>query len=287
MAAAKGDLHAKTWSAFYYYDRDGDGRLTHDEFKLALQAAGLNPSQKDFEGCLKLTGLQVSYITFKQIVEKLQKEVLSPEQFLGNFDALYDRTEGGDKKQTIPLDLLEYMCNHCTPFPASSERCAPTTGGKQRVQLTHDETSVILSLAVDGAGHTVDVKRFADVLFGNTDDAAAQAKSFVVAPEDAARPAPVPPAAPAAAPAAPSPAAAEATEPAAAGAEPAAEAAEPAAEAAEPAAPEPAAAEPAAPEPPAPEPEKPESKPPSRAASPAPSAKGEEEPKAEEEGEAG
>merc|ERR1719240_1587157 len=96
----------RTWAAFHYFDRDADSRLNAEEFKKALQAAGLSPSQQDFEQALLETGSNISFVAFKTVVSRLQEKVLTQEAFVSKFKELQAKEGDADaEKQIIHADL--------------------------------------------------------------------------------------------------------------------------------------------------------------------------------------
>jgi len=140
-------------AAFHYFDRDADGRLTPAEFREALQAAGLAPSQKEFEGLLVESGSSISYVSFKKAVDLLVKpeKALTKKRFIDKFKDLH---LGTDK---IPMALLEYICHNCQPTAGEGHEGHPVD------QLTTEEVEYVLSL-INTDGDQLDVKNFADEL---------------------------------------------------------------------------------------------------------------------------
>ena len=144
-------------SCFCYFDHDADARLDPTQFKMALQALGTTPSQKDVDDQLQATGTSIAYPAFKAAYEKLREQVLKKEQFIEKFEDLLgpDHTEGEKK---IPYELLEYICQNCQPKPSLQEPDKPVDN------LTADEIEYVLSLVEPDDNGMIDVFKFADAL---------------------------------------------------------------------------------------------------------------------------
>eukprot|EP00928_Gymnodinium_smaydae_P021841 TRINITY_DN18549_c0_g1_i2.p1 TRINITY_DN18549_c0_g1~~TRINITY_DN18549_c0_g1_i2.p1 ORF type:complete len:162 (-),score=37.35 TRINITY_DN18549_c0_g1_i2:81-566(-) len=73
---------------FVYYDRDGDGRLTQDEFLQALRGAGVCPTAQAFEKVCSRSGATPDVAAFKAAVQELLPARPTVEAFLENFRCL-------------------------------------------------------------------------------------------------------------------------------------------------------------------------------------------------------
>ena len=144
-------------AAFHYFDRDADGRLTPAEFREALQAAGLAPSQKEFEALLVESGTSISYVSFKKAVDILGKpeKVLTKKKFVGKFDNLHLGTG------KIPMTLLEYICHNCQPTAGEGHEGHPVDN------LTVEEIEYVLSIISPDKQEMIHVQSFADELMQN------------------------------------------------------------------------------------------------------------------------
>jgi len=92
---------------FVYYDRDGDGYLTKEEFRKALQGAGASPSAEAFEKIWqeKSVKKKPNYEAFEKALKKLLK--LRPK--LDDFVTTFERIS---KNHKLDADLLKYIVTH-------------------------------------------------------------------------------------------------------------------------------------------------------------------------------
>lgn len=61
-------------AVFFYYDVDGDGKLTREQFLKALQSAGAAPSKPDFEEVVRNYGSTPDQATFERaLFSQLEK----------------------------------------------------------------------------------------------------------------------------------------------------------------------------------------------------------------------
>jgi len=123
--------------AFHYFDIKGDGKLEPKEFKQALQASGLSPSQKEFDSILVETGSLVSYMAYMKAVEQLGDKILTEYTFIQGFEPLVEDASGNGGKsegKCIHRDLLEHICDNYQPPPAKNKDQEPDKMSSSEIQ---------------------------------------------------------------------------------------------------------------------------------------------------------
>eukprot|EP00747_Dinoflagellata_sp_TGD_P164806 gnl/TRDRNA2_/TRDRNA2_185260_c0_seq1.p1 gnl/TRDRNA2_/TRDRNA2_185260_c0~~gnl/TRDRNA2_/TRDRNA2_185260_c0_seq1.p1 ORF type:complete len:155 (-),score=48.12 gnl/TRDRNA2_/TRDRNA2_185260_c0_seq1:120-584(-) len=126
-------------SIFSYYDTDGDGKLMLDEFKVALQAAGACPSDKEFDEVCKSTGGAPDLAAFVQVLEvQLEKRPTS--------EQLMDQFRGVTQEGKIDAEILKYIA---------------TQYGEK---LSQSEVKELMHVAAPDEDGAVDVKHLTDTL---------------------------------------------------------------------------------------------------------------------------
>uniref|UniRef100_A0A7S4Q0P6 Calmodulin n=1 Tax=Alexandrium monilatum TaxID=311494 RepID=A0A7S4Q0P6_9DINO len=126
-------------NVFVYYDRDGDGRLSQDEFLAALRAMGACPSTADMEEARKTWGSTPNAKAFKEAAAVLRSKRPQPEDLAAQFRGL---AQGG----LVDADVLKY------------------TATRYGDCLSPEEADELMRLAdPDEEGH-VNVKRLAEAL---------------------------------------------------------------------------------------------------------------------------
>jgi len=90
---------------FVYYDRDGDGRLTKDEFLRALRGSGACPSPAAFEEVCKSFGTTPDATAFKAALEEMFSMRPTQDHFVETCRAL---SQGGN----VDAEVLKYVVTH-------------------------------------------------------------------------------------------------------------------------------------------------------------------------------
>ena len=137
------DLYAEiARPIFHFYDRDGDGKLTDDEFLAGLLAGGVQLTKTDFyRRILGEFGSNPGFVTFKNTLAKLRTQDETTESLLEKLSPF----AGSDGR--INTETLRFIM---------------TVNPEDR--LSEEETNELVNLVDPGKVGTVNVKQLCETL---------------------------------------------------------------------------------------------------------------------------
>eukprot|EP00419_Tripos_fusus_P044207 CAMPEP_0172834834 /NCGR_PEP_ID=MMETSP1075-20121228/25322_1 /TAXON_ID=2916 /ORGANISM="Ceratium fusus, Strain PA161109" /LENGTH=191 /DNA_ID=CAMNT_0013677779 /DNA_START=52 /DNA_END=627 /DNA_ORIENTATION=- len=124
---------------FVYYDRDGDGRLSKDEFLSALRALGACPNTADFEDVCQKLGSNLDHKALHEAWKKLFRQRPTSDKLIAQFRGL-------SQEGMIDKNVLRFLA---------------TNYGER---LNEDEVNELLKLAKPDSDGQINVEHLANAL---------------------------------------------------------------------------------------------------------------------------